>query len=240
MNDKERWNDWAKGRTGMEAVMMAQAPVRKYRTFIESKILLPMLEKHIDKNGSVIEIGCGNGRWMQRLEQMKIKNIIGTDISSELIRQAKSNCNAKVFISDCYKLGVASSKFNSVLLLQVIPHYDTDKLRLALNEACRIATSRGKIIIMDEFSESDVEATKNIMIENNFRLVEMRNVRSDWSSKLMGRLRKNKPDVQARITNIKAGFKHYVKIALEAPVDFLLNIPLIDKLAFERVLVFSG
>jgi len=242
MNDKEKWDNWAKTRTDTEAVMMASSLIRKYRDYIEKKVLLPIFKKYINKNDIVLEMGCGNGRWIKRLEENGIKKLIGIDFSKELIRQAKSKCKATFFISNSYGLCLSNSKFDNTVLLQVIPHNNIKKLRVALNEACRVTKINGKIILMDEFVENDIEDVKKIMLKNNFKLVKIKPVRSEWLSRLITSLRKqfDKSYKESSTISTKNTWKHFIKVILEAPIDLLLLNILLKKLSLESVLVFNG
>lgn len=77
--------------------------------------------KNIDPSNTsgIIDIGCGEGRGLQKLSDMGFKNLCGVDISQEKINHAKNNRNKKIrfheqdFHEDMSNLGVFDIGFSS-------------------------------------------------------------------------------------------------------------------------------
>jgi len=91
---------------------------------------LPLLKK-LDKNASILEVGCGDGKLLHMLKKNGYNNIEGVDISEEQIMLAKSEgLNVKTadiftFLSDkiaCY---------DAIIAIDVVEHfYKQEVLRL--------------------------------------------------------------------------------------------------------------
>jgi len=76
MSEKEYWNTWAEKHKGLEAVMIGPRPMIIYRDKFQRKALFGFLE-NLPKNFKIIEIGCGNGRWLKRMESLGFRNLTG-------------------------------------------------------------------------------------------------------------------------------------------------------------------
>lgn len=102
-----------------------------------------ILKRHIPENGSVIDVGCGVGRWCG-IASKYAQRVVGIDYSRELIAEAKS-CflteNITFIVGDVTK-DLKGERFDLALLLHVIEHIDdADKI---LNDLKSVAS---KIIV---------------------------------------------------------------------------------------------
>lgn len=88
------------------------------------------LKKHIPENGSVIDVGCGVGRWC-RIASKYAGKVVGIDYSPDLIADAESRTDAEnitFLVGDATK-DLNDEKFDLALLLHVIEHIDdADKI----------------------------------------------------------------------------------------------------------------
>jgi len=89
-----------------------------------------LLEKWIPKDGSVIDIGCGIGRWCQ-VAAKYAKRVVGVDYNEEWIKIARETTkaeNVEYILGDATK-ELKGQKFDLALLSHVIEHIDdSDKL----------------------------------------------------------------------------------------------------------------
>ncbi len=88
------------------------------------------LRKWIPENGSVIDIGCGIGRWCDVASKCA-KTVVGIDFDPGLIAQAKGEVNAtnvRFVVGDVTK-DLQGETFDLALLIHVIEHIDdADKM----------------------------------------------------------------------------------------------------------------
>ena len=71
----------------------------------------------------ILEVGCGEGYIIKHLREKFNVNIIGMDISNDILEIARSmNPNLKSFWGDIYKLGFKDDSFDMVLILEVLEH----------------------------------------------------------------------------------------------------------------------
>lgn len=89
-----------------------------------------LLKKWIPKDGSVLDIGCGIGRWC-RVSAKYAKRVVGIDYDKEWIRIARETTaaeNVEYILGDATK-ELKGQKFDLALLSHVIEHIeDSDKL----------------------------------------------------------------------------------------------------------------
>lgn len=77
-------------------------------------------DKYINKNDKILDLGCGAGRTTINLFKRGYKNIIGLDLSDELIKCGKDYCtknnlNVDLVIGDAMNLKYEDNNFESVI-----------------------------------------------------------------------------------------------------------------------------
>jgi alkylated DNA repair protein alkB family protein 8 len=107
------------------------------------------LDKNTNKNNSLIELGCGNGKNLKYAinNGYNIDNTIGIDNSNSLINICnKSGLN--VILGDICNLDFINRQFDNVLCIAVLHHLTTNKLRqLALHNLYKLCKKGGTILI---------------------------------------------------------------------------------------------
>lgn len=100
------------------------------------------------KKGSTLDIGCGSGVFLKYLGKEGLKELVGLDISLEMVKRAKANGFSSVNGSSA-GLPFKKNKFNYLLMLQqVIEHIPKKEERLlALKEAHSALRKNGKLIV---------------------------------------------------------------------------------------------
>lgn len=104
----------------------------------------------LNKNDSVLDVGCGIGELLYRLnEKCPIKGT-GVDISDEMIRVAKSQYNKFDFIvSSCVPLPFEENTFDTLTVSAAFHHFpEPEKFA---KEATRVLKLGGKIYIADVY-----------------------------------------------------------------------------------------
>lgn len=106
------------------------------------------LGKYAWAGEKVLDLGCGNGRFVEVLRDKNI-DYFGIDISERLIEIAKKNYpEAKFQVADALNLPFASNFFNKVYSISVLHHIPSEKLRLQfLKEAKRTLKPEGLLIL---------------------------------------------------------------------------------------------
>lgn len=100
---------------------------------------------------SILEIGCGTGRILKEID-CALK--VGTDISLEMLKQAKVYCadGSKFVQSDATHLPFASGSFDisyCILLLHHVAFYNYDDVESVLKEMSRVSKNNGTILIIE-------------------------------------------------------------------------------------------
>jgi 2-polyprenyl-3-methyl-5-hydroxy-6-metoxy-1,4-benzoquinol methylase len=85
--------------------------------------LMPIL----DTDSKVLDLGCGYGRALSYLYEKGFKNLIGVDVSEQLIRRAKNICPSAVYYAQNFKDISLKEKFDLILLMAVIEYIQSDR-----------------------------------------------------------------------------------------------------------------
>ncbi len=102
------------------------------------------LFENLEKNTSILDLGCGNGRFYHFFKDKKI-NYWGVDISEKLIEKAKENHpRANFETANALNLPFEDEKFDSIFSLAVFHHIPTVEERIKfLKEAKRVLKKNG-------------------------------------------------------------------------------------------------
>ncbi len=80
----------------------------------------------LNADSKILDIGCGYGRVLEYLHSKGFKNLIGLDISGELIRRAKTICpDARYYVQNFEKISL-NEKVDLILLMAVIEYIPSD------------------------------------------------------------------------------------------------------------------
>lgn len=119
------------------------------------------LKEHIPANGSVIDVGCGVGRWC-RIASKYADRVVGIDYSQNLIDEAKRRTQMRnvTFLVGDITTELNKEKFDLALLLHVIEHIDdADRILQDLKNAA------SKIIV--EVPDFEHDALNYVRLEQN-------------------------------------------------------------------------
>jgi 2-polyprenyl-3-methyl-5-hydroxy-6-metoxy-1,4-benzoquinol methylase len=121
------------------------------------------LKSKIAENNTVIDIGCGVGRWC-RIAAKYAKNVVGIDYDASLIsiaRQETKEKNVEYIVGDVTK-DLDGRKFDLALLTHVIEHIeDADKM---LQELHAVASN-----LIVEVPDFENDALNIVRLEQNCR-----------------------------------------------------------------------
>jgi ubiquinone/menaquinone biosynthesis C-methylase UbiE len=118
--------------------------------FLELPALDRLLKKHIKKGQKVIDAGCGNGRTINYLVGKGInpKDIVGVDISNQLLSIAKKSFPESTFIKADITSWVTSKKFDLVTCIFVLHYFDIYSFRKTLHNFYSYLKKDGILIYM--------------------------------------------------------------------------------------------
>ena len=129
-----------------------------------------LLKCFVDENinkGKLIDLGCGPGQTTKFIADQELTDIVGIDISEEMINVARSiNPHLHFETGDILKLEYPDKTFGSAVAFYSIVHFDQEQIRTAFKEVKRILKDDGQflfsfhvgneVVHMDEFFEQKV------------------------------------------------------------------------------------
>jgi ubiquinone/menaquinone biosynthesis C-methylase UbiE len=110
----------------------------------ENKLLLGMLKKNADYDSKILDIGCGVGENLSLLRSAGYKNIVGVDISEEMLNIASKNGHN---VSLPEALLVDKNLFDVLLFSHVLEHIEFKDLQNFLESYFKLCKSDGRILI---------------------------------------------------------------------------------------------
>lgn len=114
------------------------------------------------KKDSILEIGCGPGKWTNILSE-KCKKIVSVDISKKMIYEAKKYCKCRKNISfihgDIMELNF-DEKFDKIISVRSLEYIKNKKA--LLNKAMSLLNKKGKIIIITKTTPCLWDLTKKV------------------------------------------------------------------------------
>jgi ubiquinone/menaquinone biosynthesis C-methylase UbiE len=114
---------------------------------LEERCLLPELKKFSGED--VIDLGCGTGRWLRKLEDMSPGSLTGIDMSEAMLAEAEKKVLPYTLLlhADCIATPLPS-RFADCVLASFVLSYVRDLEKFA-REAARIARFGGEILVSD-------------------------------------------------------------------------------------------
>ncbi len=157
------------------------------------RMLLKAFGEQNKSKGKLIDLGCGPGQTTKFLFNNGIQNIVGTDISAEMVKvAARLNPNINFEQADLLQLNYPDNSFGSAIAFYAIVHFDYAQIKKALNEVKRVLLPGGEflfsfhigneIVSLDKFLDQDVnikfqffevDKIKNIIGEVGFETIDI-------------------------------------------------------------------
>ncbi|OQY41982.1 MAG: hypothetical protein B6227_03605 [Fusobacteriia bacterium 4572_74] len=107
----------------------------------------------IDDKTTILDLGCGDGRFLQKLRGLNSNNILyGLDISDKMLELADSKNIKKCgfTLGDSSYLPYSEGSIDLIVCLNSFHHYSTPEL--TLKGIKRVLSSEGRVIIGDIFT----------------------------------------------------------------------------------------
>lgn len=124
----------------------------KYRIAAGFDQLVKYIDQVVkDKNGSILEVGCGTGNYLSKLAQI-YKRVCGLDLNEGMLKKCqekvKDLSNTELKLGSAQNIPYDSASFDVVIAIQTIHHYGCDENRVAFfKEARRVLKEGGRLII---------------------------------------------------------------------------------------------
>jgi len=103
----------------------------------------------LDKNSSILELGCNKGFLLKSFERIGFKNLYGVDLSPDDLTIAKAIVpEAHLFYQDAFDfLDANQNKFDLIVLKALIEHIRKDQILLLLEKINKSLTSNGLVLV---------------------------------------------------------------------------------------------
>jgi ubiquinone/menaquinone biosynthesis C-methylase UbiE len=134
--------------------------------FLPFKIRLKVVSL-INKDGNLLDIGCGEGLFLKRIPEYYNKRLYGLDPWELVIRKAKERTSASFIIGKGDKLPFKDERFNEITILNLfynLPHIDD--MVFIIKEALRVCKKGGRIFF-------DYRNKRNPLIWLGYRTVKL-------------------------------------------------------------------
>ena len=101
---------------------------------------------HALRSGTSLDISCGDGTWLDFLEQRTELELFGADISQIRVNSAKSHLdNTPLFITDICNLPYKDGQLDQVTSFETLEH--VPEWKQGLSELIRVASKRVLITV---------------------------------------------------------------------------------------------
>ena len=119
---------------------------------LEERFLSPLLSDLRDKD--VLDVGCGTGRWLERLQKYNPRSLSGVDFSLEMVARARRKMARKAVIEvgDATSLPIAT-RSESVIIASFLASY-VPGIDAFARELRRVSRVDGRIYISDVHPET--------------------------------------------------------------------------------------
>lgn len=109
-------------------------PIEK---FLMSQFFSGLSEMAAGLEGSIVDMGCGEGYVLKFLSHQLQGNLFGLDLYPEVLQTAKENNNAGFAAASIYQAPLKNKSVDTVLCLEILEHLEEPKR--ALQEMIRIS-----------------------------------------------------------------------------------------------------
>ena len=116
---------------------------------------LELLVSLLPRGASVLDVGCGTGRDLRSLEAYDL-DLVGMDLSVEMLNQARLNTSARLYKGDMRALPFADASFDGVWCLASLLHLRKMQAPEALHECTRVLRTHGYLALGLRLGEGEV------------------------------------------------------------------------------------
>lgn len=132
-------------------------------------ILKAFCEKNKSK-GKLIDFGCGPGQTTKFVFDQGLTNLIGTDLSPEMIKVAERIFPDIQFeVADLLDLKYSSESFGSAIAFYAIVHFDYIQIKKSFEEVNRVLLDGGEFLFSFHIGNEIVHLTQFLEKEVNIK-----------------------------------------------------------------------
>lgn len=103
----------------------------------------------LSQGARVLDVGCGTGRWVRRLEERRL-SVVGMDQSSEMLSLARNRGTLSPLVSgEVQNLAFRDESFECVSAVTVIQHISPQEQIPALSEMVRVLRPGGYLLLVE-------------------------------------------------------------------------------------------
>lgn len=118
-------------------------------------LIYNLIKKRLNQDSKVLDIGCGNGDFLNFINSKKNCHLYGVEANKKLFNFAKkNNKNFKFYNKDFIKFR-SKSKFDIVTAISVASHFNN--IEIFLNGIKRISKKNSSIIISGIFNSNNID-----------------------------------------------------------------------------------
>jgi len=130
------------GGSALLAATVGRLPVARHETTFSLGILLhPWVE-----GASLLDVGCGNGRYLDLMRALGWSRVVGVDTSASAVRAAREQLGIEAHCGDVRDVGLPDGSFHAVSISHTLEHVDDPAAVLA--EIRRATKPGGRIAIV--------------------------------------------------------------------------------------------
>lgn len=157
------------------------------------RILLKSFASENSDRAKIIDLGCGPGQTTKYLYDCGQTDILGVDISPQMVTVAKNiNPHLHFDIADILRLKYPDRFFDSAIAFYSIVHFDYGQIKTAFKEIKRVLADKGQFLFsfhigdntvhLDDFLDNQVnidfyffETTKitDLLTETGFEIIDI-------------------------------------------------------------------
>ncbi|MGC1122575.1 MAG: methyltransferase domain-containing protein [Candidatus Methanofastidiosia archaeon] len=133
-------------------IFEAQKEMNAYFDVIQRNIFSSLIGKIPSRRvKTILEIGCGIGRWAAYIEKHYPFSFVGIDISFKMAEIAKKRVkSSSTSVMSANELGFSDGMFDLVFSITVLQHMPYAIQEKAVREMCRVTKKGGYILIIED------------------------------------------------------------------------------------------
>lgn len=134
------------------------------------RLILRQFAAQNREKGTIADLGCGCGHTTKFLREAGAKDLIGIDLSSEMIKNAsRINGEINFKVGNILALAAKDEEFGAVLAFYAIVHFTEEEIEKAFSEVYRVLKPAGQFLFsfhvgtgqkhLEEFLHQKVDVT---------------------------------------------------------------------------------